>query len=83
MQVMKELPHFHKLIQESIDDNDESEDIAKGLARVFAEVGEAYVGLIAAGMHTCADRHSQCQHGSGCADSMLIKTFIGSSYKTL
>ena len=55
MQVMKQLPHFNKLIQEAIDDNDESEDIAKGLARVFAEVGEAYVGLIAAGTHTLPD----------------------------
>ena len=55
MQVMKQLPHFNKLIQEAIDDNDESEDIAKGLARVFAEVGEAYVGLIAAGKHMLPD----------------------------
>ena len=46
---MKQLPVFRKLVQEAADDNDESEDIAKGLARVFAEVGEAYVSLISAG----------------------------------
>ncbi len=28
---------------------DDSEDTAKGMARLFAEVGECYVGLIAAG----------------------------------
>lgn len=51
LQVMKQLPVFKKLLQEAVDGNDESEDIAKGLARVFAEVGEAYVSLIAAGKH--------------------------------
>ncbi len=40
---------FRKLAQEAADGNDENEDIAKGLARVFAEVGEAYVDLISAG----------------------------------
>ena len=49
MQVMKQLPLFKRLLQEAASGNDESEDIAKGLARVFAEVGEAYVSLIAAG----------------------------------
>ena len=55
MQVMKQLPLFKRLLQEAASGNDESEDIAKGLARVFAEVGEAYVSLIAAGMpfHHC------------------------------
>ena len=48
-QVMKQLPLFKRLLQEAVSGNDESEDIAKGLARVFAEVGEAYVSLIAAG----------------------------------
>ena len=47
---MKQLPLFKRLLQEALSGNDESEDIAKGLARVFAEVGEAYVSLIAAGM---------------------------------
>ena len=50
MQVMKQLPLFKRLQQEAASGNDENEDIAKGLARVFAEVGEAYVSLIAAGM---------------------------------
>ena len=49
LQVMKQLPVFRKLVQEAAEGNDESEDIAKGLARVFAEVGEAYVSLISAG----------------------------------
>lgn len=48
---MKQLPVFQKLQQEAANGNDESEDIAKGLARVFAEVAEAYVSLIAAGEH--------------------------------
>lgn len=48
---MKQLPVFKKLQQEAVNGNDESEDIAKGLARVFAEVAEAYVSLIAAGEH--------------------------------
>ena len=51
LQVMKQLPVFRKLVQEAAEGNDESEDIAKGLARVFAEVGEAYVSLISAGRH--------------------------------
>lgn len=50
MQVMKQLPLFTRLQQEAASGNDENEDIAKGLARVFAEVGEAYVSLIAPGM---------------------------------
>ena len=49
LQVMKQLPVFRKLLQEAADGNEEGEDIAKGLARVFAEVGEAYVSLISAG----------------------------------
>ena len=49
LQVMKQLPVFRKLVQEAADGNDENEDIAKGLARVFAEVAEAYVSLISAG----------------------------------
>ena len=50
IQVMKQLPLFKRLQQEAASGSDENEDIAKGLARVFAEVGEAYVTLIAAGM---------------------------------
>ena len=46
---MKQLPVFKKLVQEAAGGNDENEDIAKGLARVFAEVAEAYVSLISAG----------------------------------
>lgn len=49
---MKQLPVFRKLVQEAADGNEENEDIAKGLARVFAEVGEAYVSLISAGKRT-------------------------------
>ena len=60
-QVMKQLPLFKRLLQEAASGNDESEDIAKGLARVFAEVGEAYVSLIAAGRPSY--HHHSLDHG--------------------
>ena len=57
-------------MQEAAGDNDESEDIAKGLARVFAEVGEAYVSLISAGEcppTRCPPSHNSEQYTSSSA----------------
>ncbi|PSC72289.1 transportin-3 isoform X1 [Micractinium conductrix] len=59
-EVMALKPRFHVCLQQAIaerngssgapeGDHDDSEEDAKGMARLFAEVGEAYTGLIAEG----------------------------------
>lgn len=58
MQVMELLPQFNRSVQAAQarqegkgDDNDDDDDqeTTKGIARLFAEVGEAYTTLIASG----------------------------------
>lgn len=62
-QVMELMPPFARSMQaaqarhegkEDDTDEEEDEDMTKGIARLFAEVGEAYITLIASGTNPCS-----------------------------